>query len=219
VLNPGVTLSFNARSEAGALLMTKHQTFSEDMRQHRNFKRQFLRHYKAWVAFAHKNGDDVELEDLILVTGLDVTKDFAMLAFANDSGDFDINFQVGASQYATGSVGAWGSWRVESSVHDNWGPQDTAPPGTTSALRTVTSEGETINAAPSDEYRQCVFVRGYRVRRRLGVWPQVQKAAAQPQEPPFDGEDDTGMEVMAVEGITDVSEDGPTSKDKSQSEL
>jgi hypothetical protein len=208
VLNPGVTLSFNARSEAGALLMTKHQTFSEDMKLHRTFKRQFLKHYRAWVAFAQDQGHDVELEDLILVTGLDVTKDFAMLAFANDSGDFDINFQVGASQYATGSVGAWGSWRVANSAHENWGPQETAPPGTiraASALRTITSAGESSNAIPNDEYRQCVFIRGYRIRRRFGVWPQVQNAAADPQDLDFDRDNDAEVMAIPAGGTADVS--------------
>jgi hypothetical protein len=218
VLDPGVKLSFNAQSEAGAGLMTRHQTFSEYMELHRVFKRHFLKHRRSWISFAQDQGHDVELEDLILVTGLDMTKDFAMISFANNSESFDIDFQVATSPYFAGSVGAWGSWRVERSVHVNWGPQDTAPPGTlranaASALRTCASEDGSLDAIASDGYRQCVFVRGYRVRRRFGVWPQVQNAAAEPQDPAFDRDDDEEMTMSPVEGTTDVSEDNPTLND------
>jgi hypothetical protein len=196
--------------------MTRHQTFSEDMELHRVFKRHFLKHRRSWISFAQDQGHDVELEDLILVTGLDMTKDFAMFSFANNSKSFDIDFQVAASPYFVGSVGAWGSWHVKSSVHENWGPQNTAPPGTlraASALRTCVSDDESTDAIASDGYRQCVFVRGYRVRRRFGVWPQVQNAAAEPQDPAFDWDDDEEMTMSVLEGTTDVSEDNPTLKD------
>jgi hypothetical protein len=204
-----MTLSFNARSEAGALLMTKHQTFSEDMELRGTFSRQLLKHHSKWLSFAQDQGRPVELEDLILVTGLDLTKDFAMLSFANNSSDFDINFQVGVSQYATGSISAWGSWHTTSSTQDNWGPQHTATPSALRAdraLRSITSEGDSAEAIPSDEYRQCVFVRGYRIRRRFGVWPQVQTAAAEPQDPPYYRDNDAEVAAVAVEGIAEVSE-------------
>jgi hypothetical protein len=164
--------------------MTKHQTYREDLEQDLLFDQAFTKHYRSWLSFAREKGYNVKLHDLLLVTGVDLTKDFAMLAFDNNGGDFSVDFSVGASSIASATASAWGSWRTITSVHKNWGPQALIPPG--SARLAMTAAGE---AAPrvSREYNQCVFVRGYRLRERL-LWPKVIRAAAGPKD--FDGAED-----------------------------
>jgi hypothetical protein len=159
--------------------MTKYQTYREDLQRDRFLERSFTKHYRSWLAFAHEQGHNVQLSDLILVTGVDLTKDFSMLAFEHAGGDFSVEFNVGVSQVASASASAWGSWRTITSVHKNWGPQELLPPG--SARRAITATDQD-RSGPSDDYCQCVFVRGYRMRERRLLWPKVMKAAAEPRD-------------------------------------
>jgi hypothetical protein len=108
--------------------MTKYQTYREDLQRDRFLERSFTKHYRSWLAFAHEQGHNVQLSDLVLVTGVDLTKDFSMLAFEHAGGDFNVEFNVGVSQVASASASAWGSWRTITSVHKNWSPQELLPP-------------------------------------------------------------------------------------------
>jgi hypothetical protein len=170
--------------------MTKHQTYREDLQLDRFLKHSFTKHYRSWLAFAHEQGHDVQLADLILVTGVDLTKDFSMLAFEHAGADFSAEFKVDAPQVMSASASAWGSWRTMTSVHKNWGPQELLPP----SLARLTIPAAAHQDQPGtilDDYCQCVFVRGYRMRERRLLWPKVMKAAAEPR----DGDDgDTDRE-------------------------
>jgi hypothetical protein len=174
--------------------MTKYQTYREDLQLDRSLQHSFAKHYRSWLAFAHEQGHNVELADLVLVTGVDLTKDFSMLAFASAGGEFDVGFNVGASQVASASASAWGSWRTVTSVHKNWGPQEVVPPRVRSAIAAADPQ----RAAPSNEFCQCVFVRGFRMRERRLLWPKVIKAAGDPQDLDDDRErePDDGSEIQ-----------------------
>jgi hypothetical protein len=214
MLSAGAEFSFNASRNAGACLITRFKTISKDAEFDGHLRLSFQRNYKLWLAFAQEKDPNVQLNDLRLVTGVDLTKDWAMLAYSDNSSDFTASFQV-SDQAQTGSAGlsAWGSWNVSTSVHDNWGPQevDGQSDGIHSAAADIRDDGNQ-NAAG---YTQCVFFRSYRMRRRgLGkLWPDVMKAAAEPEdlgsgdrspeycEPvsSFDCYDDDGNEMETVQ--------------------
>ena len=151
--------------------MTKYPTYREDIQRAGNFKKYTKDHYDSWVAFARDTGHDDDVKP-VLVTGVDMTRDFAMLSYLNNGDDM-------TSEFTTSGPGvsfAWGTWRSTGSVHTNCGPR---PPLPSSATETtdLTSPGTSDMETISDEYNQCVFVRYYTMRKRLGI-PRIIKAGA-----------------------------------------
>lgn len=126
--------------------------------------------YACWVEFAHEAGHgDV---NPILVTGVDRTKDFSMMCYANYDDSFECEFKTSAPDPAL----VWGTWKTSKFVYTNHGPQLCSPPSSQTADLTPSDTG---NAA--DEYNQCVFVRYFTMRSRR-LWVPKLKAAAGPHD-------------------------------------
>lgn len=138
-----------------------------------------LRNYQSWVEYANQRGHMISLEDLLLITGHDMTLDFAMLAFSTNARHLGIEFTAGSPTVASASASVWGEWRTTMSVHHNCGPQDREPPAHT---RPQLTDNNSPLGEPQTEYNQCVFLRGFRVRKRAGFIPTVIKAAAGPHD-------------------------------------
>ena len=166
--------------------MTKYPTYREDVKLAGAFEKYTKEHYASWVTFARETGHgDV---NPVLVTGVDRTKDFAMLCYSNDDDDLRCEFTTPAP----GSY-AWGSWHKTGFVYTNHGPQIASPlPPQTADLA---SSGDDDTEIASDGYNQCVFIRYYTMRKRLGV-PRL-KAAAGPHNLPGWGRDGEGSSVEA----------------------
>lgn len=161
--------------------MTKYSTYREDTLRGGAFEKYAKEHYNSWVAFAREAGHgDV---NPVLVTGVDRTKDFAMLCYSND--DYNLGCEFTAS--APGTAPDWGTWKKTGLVYTNHGPQPRRP----SSVRTenLTSSGDDNTELVSDEYNQSVFIRYFTMRKRLGV-PRIIKAGAGPHDPGRRGRDD-----------------------------
>ena len=65
-------------------------------------------HYESWVAFARqkKYGNDVRP---ILVSGFDMTKDFAMAAYSNVSTSLKSDLTIGVPMFGSASGALWGT--------------------------------------------------------------------------------------------------------------
>ncbi|TCD66571.1 hypothetical protein EIP91_001239 [Steccherinum ochraceum] len=155
-------LTFQVEDDAllgGGVLVTRYETYGYDTRRSDGFKRYVLGNYKSWTKFANSKGHNVKAEDLILVSGLDTTEDFAMAAF-------DYN-KYGELAFTPGTIPSlpsqWGSWQSNFPIHSNCSPPFTQNP----------SPGTRPGAPPKAERRQCVFVRGYRIRLKMGIFPKV----------------------------------------------
>ena len=175
-LEPGSGISFQLTGDRGAALLTKHPTYKEDVQLERAFGGYTIEHYDSWVAFARECGHPDDIKP-VLVTGVDMTRDFAMISYWNNGDDLAAEFTVSAPSVTS----PWGRWRTPGVVYTNCGPQPCRPPPT---LHTVNLASSDSNAHPeivSDEYRQCVFIRYYTMRKRLGI-PRVMKAAAGPHD-------------------------------------
>ena len=155
--------------------MTKYPTYRTDIQLERTFEEYTKEHYASWVAFARERGHGNDVKP-VLVTGVDMTRDFAMMSYSDSEGDLTATFTISAP----GVASAWGSWRKTGAVHTNCGPQPCHPPSPTQT-EGLTSSSSSRTEAVSDEYNQCVFVRYYTVRRRLGI-PRVIRAAAGPHD-------------------------------------
>ena len=155
--------------------MTKYLTHREDIQLTGNFEKYAKDHYDSWVAFARDAGHGNDIKP-VLVTGVDMTRDFAMMSYSTN----DVNLTSEFTTSAPGVGSVWGTWRATGSVHTNCGPHLYYSPSPTETTDPVSS-GNSDAEAVSDEDNQCVFVRYYTVRKRLGI-PRVIKAAAGPHD-------------------------------------
>jgi len=166
-LEPGTSLLFQLTSKRGAVLVTKYPTYREDSLLEAAFEKYIRRHHDSWVVFAReKQYGDIQP---VLVSGFDMTRDFAMVAFAS-SGDYDgsTEFTVAAPTVSSPPP-VWGTWRTNSPIHTNCGPTQHNPPH-----KQAIDVPSSVNAGsiPS-EFNQCVFIRYYTVHPR--IWPMFPK--------------------------------------------
>jgi hypothetical protein len=182
MLEPGISISFELTEKQGAALVTKYPTYREDVELESRCKAYIKRHYDSWVAFACDTGHGDDLKP-VLVTGVDMTRDFAMMAYSNDGVSLASEFKVSAPMVASVSTSVWGTWRTEGVVHTNCGPQLCCPPSSAQiADLTLSNSGNSDTETVPDEYNQCVFVRYYTIRKRALMFPTVVKAAAGPHD-------------------------------------
>ena len=125
LLETGANFSFELTGDRGAALVTRFPTYCEDSLLESTFRRYTVRHYESWVAFArHKEyGDDIQP---VLVSGLDMTRDFAMVAYSNESTPLGSSQPFAIPMFASPSFR--GTWRTRYSPHINHGPRLRSPP-------------------------------------------------------------------------------------------
>ena len=186
MLTPCSTISFQLTGGQGAALLTKHLTHREDIQRERTSEEYTKEHYDSWVVFARETGHGNDIKP-VLVTGVDMTRDFAMLSYSNDEDEYDLT-----AEFTTSAPGAsaWGTWQTTGAVYTDCGPQLDPPPSPAQATDPTSSDNSHTEIAP-DEYNQCVFVRYYTMRKRLGI-PRVIKAAAGPHDLGPGGRNDEG---------------------------
>ena len=172
---PGSRISFRLTGAQGAALLTKHETYSEDIQRERTFEEYTKEHYGSWVAFARETGHGNDIKP-VLVTGVDMTRDFAMISYSNNDGDLASEFSISVP----GVASAWGIWRTTGVIYKNCGPQPRRP-RYLAQTADLTSSDSSHTETTLDEFNQCVFVRYYTMRKRLGI-PRVIKAAAGPHD-------------------------------------
>ena len=220
-LEPGVRISFQLTEKKGGALTTKHRTYREDVELESIFKAYTKRHYDSWVAFARDAGHGDNIKP-VLVTGVDMTQDFAMMAYLNnDDGISSDGGSLPRSEFTTSASivpSTWGTWRTEGSVHTNCGPQTCYPPSSTQTADLTPSDENDTETIP-DGYNQCVFVRYYTMRKKLLVFPTVIRAAAGPHDLGSGHCDDEELTRMETRSNSDTDTDsGPDSGSDSGSD-
>lgn len=188
VVSGSIKFAFQASSTEGAILMTRLKTYRDNAERMGRFKKYILCNHKSWVQFANDEGHGIHTEDLLLVTGRDMTEDFSMIAFSHNERRFDVQFEAGAPLLASASASVWGSWQSQLPVYENWGPQEREP-----SLDGSQSPSPSVPTS-SPQYNQCVFLRGYRIYRRAKLLPTVIRAAAGPHDLP-PGDDSSNSEL------------------------
>jgi hypothetical protein len=165
--------------------VTKYPTRREDIQPTGTPEKYMKEHYTSWVEFSSANGHgDI---NPVLVTGVDRTRDFAMMSYLNDDDDDDLRSEFITSVSEDASASAWGTWHTRGFVHTNCGPHPYFSLSSTPTTDSAASRNHVESI--SDEYNQCVFVRYYTMRKRLGI-PKVIKAGAGPHDlGPGDRED------------------------------
>jgi hypothetical protein len=189
-VEPGAGVAFELTRNQGAALITKHSTYREDIERELIFEGYIKKHYQSWVDFSREHGHGRDIRP-ILVTGVDLTQEFATVAYSDNHARMACKFSAAAPAVASASASVWGSWRTEGLVHTNCGPHLVHPTQGDHRL----SEGSALESAIPDGYNQCVFIRYYTIRRRLFI-PTIIKAGAGPHQLPKSDHDNTGKEKL-----------------------
>jgi hypothetical protein len=203
-VEPGAGIAFELTRNQGAALLTKHPTYREDVEKELTFEDYIKKHYQSWVDFSRERGYGKDIRP-ILVTGVDLTRDFATVAYSDNRTRMQCNFSAAVPAVASACASVWGSWRTEGLVHTNCGPY---PIRITERARRL-SESSALESAIPDEYNQCVFIRYYTIRRRMFI-PVVIKAGAGPHQLP---KSDPSGDNTGEEGLQPSSDDDSTEDD------
>ena len=202
LFEPNSTTSFRLTRGQGAALLTKHPINREDVKLGRAFEEYTKEHYDSWVAFARERGHPKDIKP-VLVTGVDMTGDFAMMSYSNDGDDLMAEFTISAP----GDSYPWGTWRAPGVVHTNCGPQPLRPSSATKTVDSASSGNISVETV-SDEYHQCVFIRYYTVRKRLGIH-KVANTATGPHGPGLGGSHGGGSPLEIEYGSDSGSDIAP----------
>ena len=182
-MEPGARLAFELTRKQGAALITKYPTRREDIERERTFENYTKRHYESWVNFARERGDGENVRP-VLVTGVDLTGEFATVAYSDNQTRMECEFSAAVPGIASTSISVWGSWRAQGLAHTNCGP-------TRTQRRLDANESSASAPEIPDEYNQCVFIRYYTIRKRVFI-PTIIKAGAGPDQLPRRDHEDGG---------------------------
>ena len=177
-LEPGARFSLRLTADHGAALKTRYKTYVEDARADRTFKNYVKRHHKSWVAFAADNGYEA---DPVLVSGFDMTSDYAMLAYSNEGFSLEAGSQIGVPMVTTISGSMTVQHHTMCSPHVKYGPALLEFPPVGQAIDFPSSQSTDPRATPNG-FNQCVFIRYYTMRWRKRLFPKVIRAGAGPQD-------------------------------------
>ena len=144
------------------------------------FEKYTKRHYDSWVKFARDKGygDDVQP---VLVSGVDMSRDFAMAAYSYEDTSFTSDLAIAAPMLISVSASIQGTWSTRYTPHLNYGPQERIPPLPEQAMDIPSPQSVEAVIIPS-AFNQCVFIRYYTMRLKFGLFPKVMRARAGPHD-------------------------------------
>ena len=195
-MEPGARIAFELTHKQGAALITKHPIYPEGAERARAFKRYIKKHYDSWVDFALEHDHDEDIRP-VLVDGVHLTREFAMVAYSDNQPRVRCEFSAGVLAVASASASVWGSWDTQGPAYTNCGPH----PVTTRGNRNL-SEGPALESVIPEECNQCVFVSYYTIRKRIG-FPRIIKAGAGPHQLSEGNSESDNIGEVVVVGTSD----------------
>jgi hypothetical protein len=146
---------FQSSSKSGGILVAHLDTTCHNVPRGTRLRLQnhMLRHYGAWLERARALVPSISLEDLILVTGRDLTGSTGRLAFTSNSSNLQISF----TPTPTSHDNQWGAWSYIGGSSSGEVPL--------SLVHTASARvDEAENGGPPSP--RAVFIRGYRMSER-----------------------------------------------------
>jgi len=139
-------------------------------------------HYKSWAEFARNKGYGKDIKP-VLVSGIDMTRDFAMVAYSNEGAFLKSSSTIAIPMFVFTPPPFRGTWRTRLSPYTNDGPQQFTPPPRERAIDFPSSQPVDVGGIPGG-FNQCVFVRYYTMRSRkwMPMFPEVIRASAGPDD-------------------------------------
>ncbi|KAA1471739.1 hypothetical protein DENSPDRAFT_133062 [Dentipellis sp. KUC8613] len=211
-----LSLQFACSRRKGAVLVLPEKAVREDTKRRGAYKEYLREHCERWHALTEQLKLDLRMEDLVLVTGCDRTTTWAVAAFTNTEFDSQIQLSVELAGVEAASFASSLSWSHDENAQRHWGP-DPESSVSMNELSGAVTNGEDVSTSSSPgkrlkpintKYNQCVFVRGFRVKRRGRFLPLTLKAAAEPVDldDPADEESDGGGVPIDPGGVETTTE-------------
>jgi hypothetical protein len=170
-------LELQTTRSQGALLKTHDQTHVLNAASPDVFKEYMRRNYRSWVRFGQDNYHSVDYDNLVIVTGVDLTSSCSMLAYAKNSTEMSASFSLEATVFGSASLSAW---KDRKHPERSWSSSGSDDYLASLALPTPSPVATTVESgAPLP--RQCVFLRGWRSRLRRA--PTKLEGGAGPDDP------------------------------------
>jgi len=107
--------TFRCRGGEGAFLTLPFGAHREDAIRTKVFETYLIKHCASWLDLAIIGGFDVKLEDIIFVTGCDLTSSWAMGTFMYPPRDAEMSLSV----QPVGPASARFQWAASSQSHNN----------------------------------------------------------------------------------------------------
>ncbi|KAI0056994.1 hypothetical protein BV25DRAFT_1863983 [Artomyces pyxidatus] len=191
----GGQFSFSTSKEQGAVLALPNTGRRCDVYIRAAYEDYINAHCDQWLAFAERHRLGIRIDDIILITGCDLTTSWAMAAFMSSEFDASISLQFDAGMAGTVAAYSGISWRNSRNAVYNHGPDARSRPASGDNLRLppTTVDTSQIDMAPVPD--QCVFVRGYHMKRRPLFMPKKLKAFAKPRDYSRHNEDEDEIEL------------------------
>ena len=186
-------------------MVRRYEAYREDTIETSAFKQYTKKHYESWVTFAERYGDVKP----VLVSGFDVTKDWAITAYSNNDTSIESDLSISVPMLGSTSESFCVTKSTTGSPYFTCGPRRCVPP---SSVQSHYMSSTKSTGADSDDYNQCVFIRYYTMRKRMGLFPKVIKGSAGPHDlRPGNNDDATFPELTAQQDQTSDHEDDVTS--------
>ena len=116
-VEPDTSFSYTLTGKHGAALVTRHKTYREYTIKQGTFMRYTEQHYESWVTLTSEVGyGNVKP---VLVYAVDMTKDFAMAAYLNESSSLEGTLTISVPMFVSASASAWGTWSGTGLIHTN----------------------------------------------------------------------------------------------------
>jgi hypothetical protein len=191
VLHGETFLSFT--DEKGAALILPYKAQREDAVNSWPFKRHMLNNYRKWANFAETTCQLEKGTRLVLVTGCDLTRQWATATYFRNNRELTLGGGGGVASVASAHFSLSAGWRINQAINTRQGPP----------------EDQEVDEPLGDN--QCVFLRGFYVKERFLLGPKILKAGAGyhdlGERKPEEGE---GKGWLADEDITMESFSPPT---------
>ncbi|KDQ18584.1 hypothetical protein BOTBODRAFT_104256 [Botryobasidium botryosum FD-172 SS1] len=210
-----VEVGFQCRDDTGAVLVTTDEARSQDILHKMAFQGYMRRHTDYWVAFAYNLQLGLKEEDIILVTGCDLTTSWAVAAFRQEARDVSISLEIGLVG-GSGSLASRLAWSSDRHVEHNSGPRTRLAQGAvgvssgalvlTGNNTHLSQSSSSLAQAINSSYNQCVFIRSYRWKKRKFLPLKKMCAAARPANLEYD--DDHSPPMDGIEGASTCHDDG-----------
>jgi hypothetical protein len=143
-----------------------------------------LNNYRNWADFAETTCQLEKGTRLVLVTGCDLTRQWATATYFRNNREIALGGGVASVASAHFSLSA--GWRINQAINTRQGPPEDQEVG-----------------EPTVGDNQCVFLRGFYVKERFLFGPKVLKAGAGYHDPGEHGpEEEWGKELLPDEDIT-----------------
>jgi hypothetical protein len=179
----------------GALLSLPHDAYRKDVIRTKVFEDYIRDHVLSWLEWSKRIGLGLErMEDLILVTGCTMVTSWGAAAFVDHSQEAEISLAVQALPNGGGTFD-WSKIHRAVAYHNSRPDPVRYPVCFACHSLTISLSHQKNNSPPT--LNQCVFIRGFRAKRRF-FWTVPIRAAAEPLPDDPDNSRDDDIQVTRL---------------------